>query len=223
MGQKVNPHGLRLGIIKDWEAKWFPERGKLADFLHEDLEIRKHVKSKMYNAGISRIVIQRAPQLIKIDIHTARPGMVIGRGGSEVDNLRKELEEMTGRKVVVNVEEVKGPDLNAQLVAENVASQLEKRVSFRRAMKQALGRAMRMGAEGFRIKCSGRLGGADMARTEGYNKGNVPLHTLRADIDYGFAESRTTYGTIGVKVWINKGEVLPQKDEDNTTSDTAGN
>ncbi len=220
MGQKVNPHGLRLGIIKDWNAKWFPERGKLADYLHEDLAIRKIIKEKMYNAGISRIEIQRVAQLIKIDIHTARSGMVIGRGGSEVDALRKELEKMTGRKVIVNVEEIKNPDLDAQLVAENVAAQLEKRISFRRAMKQALTRTMRMGAEGFRIQCSGRLAGADMARTEGYSRGNVPLHTLRADIDYGFAVSNTTYGSIGVKVWINKGEVLPQKESTKTSSTT---
>ncbi len=211
MGQKVNPHGLRLGIIKDWSAKWFPERGKLADYLHEDLAIRELVKEKMYNAGIGRIDIQRVAQIIKIDIHTARPGMVIGRGGTEVDALRKELENLTSRKVIVNVEEIKNPDLDAQLVAENVASQLEKRVSFRRAMKQALTRTMRMGAEGFRIQCSGRLAGADMARREGYSKGNVPLHTLRADIDYGFAVARTTFGAVGVKVWINKGEVLPQR------------
>ena len=212
MGQKVNPHGLRLGIIKDWDAKWFPERGKLADYLHEDLAIRNIIKEKMYNSGIGRVEIQRVAQLIKIDIHTARPGMVIGRGGSEVDALRKQLETLTGRKVIVNVEEIKNPDLYAQLVAEGVAAQLEKRVSFRRAMKQALTRSMRMGAEGFRIKCGGRLAGADMARTEGYSKGNVPLHTLRADIDYGFAVARTTFGAIGVKVWINRGEVLPQKE-----------
>lgn len=212
MGQKINPHGLRLGIIKGWEAKWFPEKGKLADYLHEDLEIRRFIKEKMYNSGISRVIIQRAAQLIKIDIHTARPGMVIGRGGTEVDALRQAIEKKTNRKVILNVEEVKNPDMNAQLVAENVAAQLEKRVSFRRAMKQALNRTMRMGAEGFRIKCAGRLGGAEMARTEGYSKGNVPLHTLRADIDYGFAQANTTYGTIGVKVWINKGEVLPQKE-----------
>ncbi len=209
MGQKINPHGLRLGVIKDWDAKWFPEKGKMADYLHEDLEIRKHIKKNMFNAGIARVVIQRAAQRIKVDIHTARPGMVIGRGGSEVDKLRTDLEKLTGSKVVVNVEEVKSPDLNAQLVAENVAAQLERRVSFRRAMKQSLNRAMRLGAEGFRIRCGGRLGGAEMARVEGYSKGNVPLHTLRADIDYGFAEALTTYGTIGVKVWINKGEVLP--------------
>ncbi len=209
MGQKINPHGLRLGVIKDWDAKWFPEKGKMADYLHEDLEIRKHIKKNMFNAGIARIVIQRAAQRIKLDIHTARPGMVIGRGGAEVDKLRTDLEKLTGSKVVVNVEEVKSPDLNAQLVAENVAAQLERRVSFRRAMKQALNRAMRLGAEGFRIRCGGRLGGAEMARVEGYSKGNVPLHTLRADIDYGFAEAMTTYGSIGVKVWINKGEVLP--------------
>ncbi len=213
MGQKINPHGLRLGVIKDWDAKWFPEKGKMADYLHEDLEIRKHIKNNMYNAGISRIVIQRAAQRIKLDIHTARPGMVIGRGGAEVDKLRGDLEKLTGKKVVVNVEEVKSPDLNAQLVAENVAAQLERRVSFRRAMKQSLNRAMRLGAEGFRIRCGGRLGGAEMARVEGYSKGNVPLHTLRADIDYGFAEARTTYGSIGVKVWINKGEILPSTEE----------
>jgi len=209
MGQKINPHGLRLGVIKDWDAKWFPEKGKMADYLHEDLRIRKHIKKNMYNAGIARIVIQRAAQRIKLDIHTARPGMVIGRGGAEVDKLRTALEKLTGSKVVVNVEEVKSPDLNAQLVAENVAAQLERRVSFRRAMKQALNRAMRLGAEGFRIRCGGRLGGAEMARVEGYSKGNVPLHTLRADIDYGFSEAMTTYGSIGVKVWINKGEILP--------------
>ncbi len=213
MGQKINPHGLRLGVIKDWDAKWFPEKGKMADYLHEDLEIRKHIKTNMFNAGIARIVIQRAAQRIKLDIHTARPGMVIGRGGAEVDKLRGDLEKLTGKKVVVNVEEVKSPDLNAQLVAENVAAQLERRVSFRRAMKQSLNRAMRLRAEGFRIRCGGRLGGAEMARVEGYSKGNVPLHTLRADIDYGFAEARTTYGSIGVKVWINKGEILPSTEE----------
>ncbi|MEC9488446.1 MAG: 30S ribosomal protein S3 [Halanaerobium sp.] len=211
MGQKVNPHGLRVGIIKDWDAKWYAD-DKFADFLHEDLEIREYIKSKMYNAGISRIVIERAANRLKLDIHTARPGMVIGKGGSEVDSLRQEIEDKTGRQVQINVVEVKNPDLDAQLVAESVAAQLEKRTSFRRAMKQVLNRAMRFGAEGFKIQSSGRLGGAEMARTEGYSKGNVPLHTLRADIDYGFAEAYTTYGKIGIKVWINKGEVLPEVD-----------
>lgn len=209
MGQKVNPHGLRVGIIKDWDAKWYADKD-FADFLHEDLKIREHIKKKMYNAGISRVVIERAANRLKVDVHTARPGMVIGKGGTEVDALRQEIEEMTGRQVQINVVEVKEPELDAQLVAESIAAQLEKRASFRRAMKQAMNRAMRLGAEGFKIQCSGRLGGAEMARTEGYSKGNVPLHTLRADIDYGFAEANTTYGKIGIKVWINKGEVLPE-------------
>ncbi|AZR74724.1 30S ribosomal protein S3 [Anoxybacter fermentans] len=209
MGQKVHPHGLRLGIIKDWDAKWYAEKDKFAELLHEDLKIRKYIKDKLYAAGISRIVIERAANRIKLDIHTARPGMVIGRGGSEVDKLRQEIENMTGKKVQINVVEIKHPELDAQLVAENVAEQLERRVSFRRAMKQAMIRSMRLGAKGFKIMSSGRLGGAEMARSEGYSKGSVPLHTLRADIDYGFAEADTTYGKIGVKVWINKGEVLP--------------
>lgn len=210
MGQKVNPHGMRVGIIKDWDAKWYADKKDFANFLQEDLEVREYVKSKMYNSGISKIVIERAANQLKLDIYTARPGMVIGRGGSEVDTLRKDIEDMTGKKVQINVVEVDNPDLNAQLVAENIASQLERRVSFRRAMKQSLNRAMRMGAKGFKVMSSGRLGGAEMARTEGYNEGSVPLHTLRADIEYGFAEANTTYGKIGVKVWINKGEVLPE-------------
>ena len=214
MGQKVNPHGLRVGVIKDWDAKWYADKDEFSDYLSEDLEIRKHIKNKMFEAGISRIVIKRAANRLKLDIHTARPGMVIGRGGSEVDALRAEIEEMTDRNVQINVVEVKDPELDAQLVAENIAAQLLKRVSFRRAMKQAMNRAMRMGAEGFRVESSGRLGGADMARREGYNEGSVPLHTLRADIDYGFAEADTTYGLIGVKVWINKGEILPDVDDE---------
>ncbi len=214
MGQKINPHGLRVGVIRDWEAKWYADKDDFADLLHEDLEIRDYIKDKMFEAGISRIVIERAANRIKIDLHTARPGMVIGKGGSEVDKLMKGIEELTDKKVQINVVEVKRPEMNAQLVAENVAAQLEKRVSFRRAMKQSMNRAMRFGAEGFRIQCSGRLGGAEMARTEGYNEGSVPLHTLRADIDYGFIESDTTYGSIGVKVWINKGEILPEVDEE---------
>ena len=214
MGQKVNPHGLRVGIIKDWDAKWYADKNDYSELLHEDIEVRKHIKEKMFDSGISRIVIERAAKRLKIDIHTARTGMVIGRGGSEVDALRQDVENITGKNVQINVVEVDNPDMDAQLVAENIASQLLKRVSFRRAMKQAMNRAMRLGAEGFRVQSSGRLGGAEMARREGYSEGSVPLHTLRADIDYGFAESKTTYGTIGVKVWINKGEILPEVDED---------
>lgn len=210
MGQKVNPHGLRVGVIKDWDAKWYADKRNFSNLLHEDLEIREYVKKTMYDAGISRIVIERAANQIKIDIYTARPGMVIGRGGSEVDNLRQEIEKKTEKRVQINVVEVDNPDLDAQLVAENIASQLERRVSFRRAMKQAMNRTMRVGAEGFKVLTSGRLGGAEMARTEGYSEGSVPLHTLRADIEYGFAEAYTTYGKIGVKVWINKGEILPE-------------
>ena len=210
MGQKVDPRGLRVGIIRDWDAKWYADKKNFADLLHEDLKIRDYIKKKLYDAGISRVVIERAANQLKLDIYTARPGMVIGRGGSEVDSLRQYIEQKTGRKVQINVVEVENPDLDAQLVAENIASQLERRVSFRRAMKQAMGRAMRAGAEGFKVLTSGRLGGAEMARSEGYSEGSVPLHTLRADIDYGFAEAYTTYGKIGVKVWINKGEVLPE-------------
>ncbi|MFW6034980.1 MAG: 30S ribosomal protein S3 [Halothermotrichaceae bacterium] len=213
MGQKVNPHGLRVGIIKDWDAKWYADKKDYSDLLQEDLEVRKYIKGKMYEAGISRVIIERAANQLKIDVYTARPGMVIGRGGSEVDALRKGIENMTGKKVQINVVEVENPDLDAQLVAENIASQLLRRVSFRRAMKQAMNRAMRMGAEGFRVQSSGRLGGAEMARREGYNEGSVPLHTLRADIDYGFTEADTTYGKIGVKVWINKGEILPEVED----------
>ena len=212
MGQKVNPHGLRVGVIKDWDAKWYANKDNYAELLHEDIEIRKYIKDKMFEAGISRIVIERAANRLKIDVHTARPGMVIGRGGSEVDALRKEIESTTGKNAQINVVEVDKPELNAQLVAENIAQQLLRRVSFRRAMKKSMNRAMQMGAEGFKILSSGRLGGAEMARTEGYQEGSVPLHTLRADIDYGFAEAETTYGTIGVKVWINKGEILPEVD-----------
>ncbi|MFW6264522.1 MAG: 30S ribosomal protein S3 [Bacillota bacterium] len=213
MGQKVHPHGLRVGVIKDWDAKWYADKKNFSKLLHEDLEVREYIKEKMYDAGIARVVIERAANQMKLDIYTARPGMVIGRGGSEVDALRQELERKTGKKVQINVIEIDNPDLNAQLVAENIASQLEKRVSFRRAMKQAMNRSMRVGAEGFKVLSSGRLGGAEMARTEGYNEGSVPLHTLRADIDYGFAEAYTTYGKIGVKVWINKGEILPEVEE----------
>lgn len=212
MGQKVHPKGLRIGIIKDWEAKWYADKD-YAELLHEDLKIRRFLKETLFSAGVPKIEIERAANNIKIFLHTAKPGIVIGRGGAEVDKLRKQLEAMTGKRVNINIVEVKKPELDAQLVAENVAAQLERRVSFRRAMKQAVGRTMRMGAEGIRIAVAGRLGGAEIARTEWYSEGKVPLHTLRADIDYGFAEAMTTYGKLGVKVWIYKGEVLPEAKE----------
>lgn len=210
MGQKVNPKGLRIGIIKDWEGKWFADKRNYSNFLIEDVKIREYIKRKLYQAGISKIQIERAANRIKISIHTAKPGIVIGRGGAEVEALRKQLDKMTGKQVHVNIVEVKTPDVDAQLVAENIASQLEKRIAFRRAMKQTVQRSLRMGAKGIKIACSGRLAGAEIARTEWYSEGKVPLHTLRADIDYGFAEANTTYGKIGVKVWIYKGEVLPE-------------
>lgn len=212
MGQKINPIGFRVGVIRDWESRWFAEKD-YATLLHEDLEIRRFIKKQLYNSGVARIEIERAANRVKVTIHTARPGMVIGRGGTEVEKLRKNLESMTDKQVSLNVAEVKVPDLNAQLVAENIAFQLERRISYRRAMKQAISRSMRMGALGVKVICSGRLMGAEIARTEGYSEGKVPLHTLRADIDYGFAEANTTYGKIGVKVWINKGEILPEKKE----------
>ena len=210
MGQKINPVGLRIGVIRDWEGRWFAEKD-YATLLHEDLKIRRFIKSRLYNSGIARVEIERAANRVKVTIHTARPGMVIGRGGIEVENLRKSLEKLTDKQVALNIAEVKIPDLNAQLVAENICFQLERRSSYRRAMKQAIGRVMKMGALGVKIRCSGRLMGAEIARSEGYSEGKVPLHTLRADIDYGFAEAKTTYGKIGVKVWINKGEILPEK------------
>lgn len=209
MGQKVHPKGLRIGIIRDWDAKWYAEKD-FATLLIEDIKLRKYIKKKLFAAGISRIEIERAANRVKVTIHTAKPGIVIGRGGSEVEALRKQVEKMTGKNVNINIIEVKVAELDAQLVAENVAAQLVKRVSFRRAMKQSVSRTMRMGAQGIKISCSGRLAGAEIARTEWYNEGKVPLHTLRADIDYGFAEADTTYGKIGVKVWIYKGEILPE-------------
>ncbi|MCT4597394.1 MAG: 30S ribosomal protein S3 [Vallitalea sp.] len=208
MGQKVNPHGLRVGIIKDWDAKWYAEKN-FADFLIEDNKLRTYIKKRLYTAGISRIEIERASERVKINIHTAKPGIVIGKGGSSIEKLRKELQKMTASKVIVNIVEVKRPEKNAQLVAENVALQLENRVSFRRAMKQSMGRTMKAGAKGIKAICSGRLGGAEMARTEAYSEGTIPLQTLRADIDYGFAEANTVYGKIGVKIFIYNGEVLP--------------
>ncbi|MCI5596435.1 MAG: 30S ribosomal protein S3 [Lachnospiraceae bacterium] len=212
MGQKVNPHGLRVGIIKDWDSRWYAE-ADFADNLVEDDKIRKFVKNKLYSAGISRIEIERASDRVKLIIFTAKPGVVIGRGGSAIEALKKEVQKMTDKKVLIDIKEVKRPDKDAQLVAENIAQQLENRISFRRAMKSCMQRTMRAGALGIKTSVSGRLGGADMARTEFYSEGNIPLQTLRADIDYGFAEANTTYGKVGVKAWIYHGEVLPAKKE----------
>lgn len=208
MGQKVNPIGLRVGIIRDWEGRWFARKKDYADLVLEDIKIRKYVKKRLYASGVAKVEIERAANRVKVTIHTARPGMVIGRQGNEVENIRKELEKLSGKQVQLNIAEVKTPELNAQLVAENIAFQLERRTSFRRAMKQSITRTMRLGAQGIKVAVSGRLMGAEIARTEGYSEGKVPLHTLRADIDYGFAEANTTYGKIGVKVWIYKGEIL---------------
>jgi small subunit ribosomal protein S3 len=211
MGQKVNPHGLRIGIIKDWDTKWYAGTKDFSSFLIEDVKLRKYLKNKLHIAGIARIEIERAANKVKINIHTAKPGIIIGKQGAGIEALRQELEKMTGKSVLLNITEIKNIDLVAQLVAENIAAQLEKRVSFRRAMKQAMSRTMKAGARGIKTQVSGRLGGAEIARTEHYAEGTIPLQTLRADIDYGFAEANTTYGKIGVKVWIYKGEVLPAK------------
>ncbi len=211
MGQKVNPVGLRIGIIRDWESKWFANKKDYQDLLHEDLAIRKFIFKRLKDAAVASVDIERAANRINVIINTAKPGMVIGKGGQEVEALRNQLNALTGKRVHISISEIKTPDLVAQLVAENIASQLERRVSFRRAMKQAIQRTMRAGAKGIRVQVSGRLGGAEIARTEGYSEGTVPLHTLRADIDYALAEAHTTYGRIGVKVWIYRGEVLPQK------------
>ncbi len=215
MGQKVNPHGLRVGVIKDWSSKWYSNKKDFSNLLIEDKGIRKHVKKKFFTSGVSNIEIERAANRVKITIYTAKPGMVIGKGGSGVDDLKKELELMTGKNVFINIIEVKVPELNSQLVAENIASQLERRISFRRAMKQSIQRTMRSGAKGIKTMVSGRLGGAEIARSERYSEGTIPLQTLRADIDYGFAEADTTYGKIGVKVWIYKGEVLGKAKSEN--------
>lgn len=210
MGQKVHPKGLRLGIIKDWDGRWFAAKKDFAGLLQEDVKVRKFIKKKLFAAGISRIQIERAANRVKVTIHAAKPGIVIGRGGTEVEILRKQLEKLTGKQIHVNIAEIKVPEIDSQLVAENVAAQIEKRIAFRRAMKQVVSRSMKMGAKGIKVACSGRLAGAEIARTEWYSEGKVPLHTLRADIDYGFAEANTTYGKIGIKVWIYKGEVLPE-------------
>ncbi len=210
MGQKVNPHGMRVGIIKDWSSRWYAEKD-FADYLVEDYNIRQFLKKKLYSAGISLIEIERASDRVKVTIHTAKPGFVIGKGGSEIEKIKKELQKLTDKKLIIDIKEVKKPDKDAQLVAENIAAQLENRISFRRAMKSCMGRAMKAGALGIKTAVAGRLGGADMARKEFYSEGTIPLQTLRADIDYGFAEADTTYGKIGVKVWIYNGEILPKK------------
>ena len=210
MGQKVNPHGLRVGVIKDWDSRWYARNEKVGDLLVEDKKIRDFLKKTQYGAGIPKIEIERDNAKVRIYLHCARPGVVIGKGGEAIEALRLKLEKMLGKSVALNIVEVRNPDMDAQLVAENIAQQLEKRIGFRRAMKNAMGRAMRMGARGIKTQVSGRLGGAEIARTEHYHDGTIPLQTLRADIDYGFAEAATTYGRIGVKCWIYKGEVLSQ-------------
>ena len=212
MGQKVNPHGLRVGGIKDWDSKWYAE-ADFADCLIEDHKIRTFLKKRLYSAGVSKIEIERASERVKIIIYTAKPGVVIGKGGAEIEKLKAELQKIVSKKLIVDIKEIKRPDKDAQLVAENIAAQLENRVSFRRAMKSTMSRTMKAGALGIKTSVSGRLGGADMARTEFYSEGTIPLQTLRADIDYGFAEADTTYGKIGVKVWVYKGEVLPSRKE----------
>ena len=210
MGQKVNPHGMRVGVIKDWDSRWYARDEKVGDLIVEDNKIRKFVKKSLYGAGVPKIEIERSNDVVTLFVHCARPGMVIGKDGAEVEKLRLAVEALIGKKVKLNIVEVRNPDMNAQLVAENIAQQLEKRISHRRAMKNAMGRAMRMGARGIKIMCSGRLGGAEIARTECYHEGTIPLQTIRADIEYGFAEAATTYGRVGVKVWIYKGEILSQ-------------
>ena len=208
MGQKVNPHGLRVGVIKDWDSRWFVNDKDFGDTLVSDYKLRKYLKKKLYAAGIAKIEIERDASRVRVHIHCAKPGIVIGKGGADIEVLRQTCEKMLGKPTLINIVEVKNPDVNAQLVAESIAAQLEKRTSFRRAMKQAIGRAMKLGAKGIKTKVSGRLGGAEIARSESYHEGTIPLQTLRADIDYGFAEANTTYGRIGVKVWIYRGEVL---------------
>ena len=210
MGQKVNPHGLRVGIIKDWDSRWYAEKD-FADYLVEDYNIRTFLKKKLYSSGISKVEIERASDRVKVVVHTAKPGMVIGKGGEDIKKLKEELQKLTDKKLIIDIKEIKRPDRDAQLVAENIALQLENRISFRRAMKSTMGRTMRAGAQGIKTAVSGRLGGADMARTEFYSEGTIPLQTLRADIDYGFAEADTTYGKVGVKAWVYNGEVLPAK------------
>ena len=210
MGQKVNPHGLRVGVIKDWDSRWYARADKVGDLIVEDYNIRKYLKETLYSAGVPKIEIERDSAKVRIFIHCSRPGVVIGKGGQDIERLRQSVEKMIGKPVALSIVELRTPDTNAQLVAENIAAQLEKRIGYRRAMKNAMGRAMRMGVKGIKVMCSGRLGGAEIARSECYHEGTIPLQTLRADIEYGFAEAATTYGRIGVKVWIYKGEVLSQ-------------
>ncbi len=208
MGQKVNPHGLRVGVIKDWDSRWFANKSSFGDTLVEDYNVRKYIKKNLYAAGVPRIEIERVADKVRINVHCAKPGIVIGRGGENIEKLRQDIEKMMKKSVAINIVEVKSPDMDAQLVAESIAAQLENRASYRRAMKQAIGRAMKLGAKGIKVMVGGRIGGAEIARSESYHEGTIPLQTIRADIDYGFAEAATTYGRIGVKVWIYKGEVL---------------
>ncbi len=208
MGQKVNPHGLRVGVIKKWDSNWFVKKSEIGDLILEDYKLRNYLKKNLYSAGVSKIEIERTADNVRVTIHCAKPGMVIGRGGDEIVKLESKLSKMTGRTVKVGIEAIRNADVDAQLVAENIASQLERRIAFRRAMKQSIQRAMRMGAKGIKVQVSGRLNGADIARSESYHEGTIPLQTLRADIDYGFAEAKTTYGIIGVKTWLYKGEIL---------------
>jgi small subunit ribosomal protein S3 len=213
LGQKVHPHGIRLGIVKTWDAKWYAgdKNHEFAKNLHEDIKIRRELKKMLFQSSVSRIETERAKNRLKITIFTAKPGMVIGRGGAGIEDIKNHLKKITDKRLDINISEIRQPDLDATLVAENIAAQLERRIAFRRAMKQSVGRTMRLGAKGIKIMCSGRLGGAEIARSESYREGSIPLHTLRADIDYGFAEANTTYGRIGIKVWIFKGEILPEK------------
>ncbi len=210
MGQKVNPHGIRVGVIKDWDSRWYADKKNYGDNLVEDYNLRVYLKNKLFQAGVEKIEIEKFANKIRLSIHAAKPGIIIGKGGSEIEKLKKEVETLTGKTVILNVIEIKAPDLSAQLVAENIASQLERRISFRKAMKQCMTRTMKMGAKGIKTAVSGRVGGAEIARTEQYHEGTIPLQTLRADIDYGFTEANTTYGKLGVKVWIYKGEVLAE-------------
>ncbi|MBQ2932612.1 MAG: 30S ribosomal protein S3 [Clostridia bacterium] len=210
MGQKVNPHGIRVGIIKDWDSRWYADKKNYGENLVEDYKLRAFLKKKLFLAGVAKIEIEKFANKIRLSIHAAKPGIVIGKGGSEIDKLKKDVENLTGKAVILNVIEVKAPDMSAQLVAENIASQLERRISYRKAMKQCMTRTMKLGAKGIKTAVSGRVGGAEIARTEQYHEGTIPLQTLRADIDYGFAEADTTYGKLGVKVWIYKGEVLAE-------------
>ena len=214
MGQKVNPHGLRVGVIKDWDSKWYADtkNGEFSDNLVEDYKIREFIKKELYSANISKIEIERTADKVKVNVYTAKPGVVIGKGGAGIEKFKTKVQKLTKKKLIIDIKEIKKPDLDAQLVAENIAAQLENRISFRRAMKSCMSRTMKAGAQGIKAACSGRLGGADMARTEFYSEGTIPLQTLRADIDYGFAEADTTYGKVGVKTWIYHGEVLPSKE-----------